>query len=184
MREELTAFGRYTVRLPAFLKEKISSDQARERITDALGRREDAFLELLERVVYPNPGSPYRPLLDAAGIELGDARKLVSELGLEGALGTLRDAGVYATLDEFKGRAPLKRGTVSRELGEGDFDNPLIAGHYWGATGGSRGTSRRVAVDLTGSSTRLPTSASCARASATRDGRSGCGGWSRRLGRD
>ena len=28
------------------------------------------------------------------------------------------------------------------------FDNPLIAGHYWGASGGSRGTSRRVAVDL------------------------------------
>ena len=60
----------------------------------------------------------------------------------------LRQAGVYATLDEFKGRVPLERDGVSMPLGDGDFDNPLIAGHYWGATGGSRGTSRRVAVDL------------------------------------
>ena len=147
-REELTAFGRYVVRLPAFLREKITSDQARERIRKALRRRGEAFLDLLERAVYANPGSPYRPLLDAAGIELGDARKLVTDLGLEGALETLRDAGVYASLDEFKGRTAQERGGVSRPLGDGDFDNPLITGHYWGATGGSRGTSRRVAVDL------------------------------------
>ena len=81
-------------------------------------------------------------------MELGDARRLIADRGLEGALSALRDAGVYATLDEFKGRSRLERGEVSRPLSEGDFDNPLISGHFYGATGGSRGTSRRVAVDL------------------------------------
>jgi hypothetical protein len=136
-------------RLPAFFRETIGPDRARALVSTWRGRREESFLELLERAVYANPGSPYRPLLEAAGIELGDARRLVADRGLEGALARLRDVGVYTTLDEFKGRAPLERGEVSRPLGDGDFDNPLIAGQWWGATGGSRGTSSRVAVDLT-----------------------------------
>jgi hypothetical protein len=146
--EEVTAFGRYLARLPPFLREKIGPEEARRRIEDWLGGREESFLGLLRRAVYANPGSPYLSLLDAAGIELGDVAKLIEVHGMQEALARLRDAGVYATLDEFKGRRPLERNGVSRPLGDGDFDNPLIAGHYWGATGGSRGTSRRVAVDL------------------------------------
>jgi hypothetical protein len=147
-REELSAFARYARRLPGFLRSPIEPSEGRRRIRAWIDRREQSFLDVLERGVYANPGSPYLPLLDAAGIGLGDARTLIAERGLEGALGALRDSGVYATLDEFKGHAPLERNGVSRQLGDGDFDNPLIAGHYWGATGGSRGTSRRVAVDL------------------------------------
>ena len=105
-----------------------------------LASRESSFLALLERAVYAHPGSPYLPLLRAAGMELGDVRRLAAERGLEGALEELRNNGVCATLDEFKGRGAV---------GDGAFDNPLIAGHYWAASGGSRGTSRRVAVDLT-----------------------------------
>jgi hypothetical protein len=147
-REKFTAAGRYLARLPSFLREKIPPAEAQRRIRQWLGRREEGFLDLLERGVYANPGSPYLALLDAAGIELGDARRLVADQGLPGALEQLRDAGIYATLEEFKGRRPLERDGVSRPLGHGDFDNPLISGHYWGVTGGSRGTSRRVTFDL------------------------------------
>ncbi len=147
-REELFAFARYVRRLPGFLRSPITLEAARSRLRAWLPRREQSFLALLERGVYANPGSPYLPLLESAGIELGDVRKLVADRGLEAALEELRDAGIYATLDEFKGRAPLERNGASRPLSDGDFDNPLIAGHYWGASGGSRGTSRRVAVDL------------------------------------
>jgi hypothetical protein len=149
LREELAAFGRYAVRLPSFLRNKIDPAEARRRVIEWHGRREESFLDLVSRAVYANPGSPYRALLQSAGIEAGDVRRLVGEDGLKGALEQLRDAGVYATLDEFKGRQALERDGVSRALGDGDFDNPLISGHYWGATGGSRGTSRRVMVDLT-----------------------------------
>jgi hypothetical protein len=146
--EEGMAFGRYLARLPPFLRKKIGPEEARRRIEGWLRGREESFLGLLRRAVYANPGSPYLTLLDAAGIELGDVAKLIEERGMQDALARLRNSGVYATLDEFKGRRPLERNGVSRPLGDGDFDNPLIAGHYWGATGGSRGASRRVIVDL------------------------------------
>ena len=146
--EQLTAFGRYARRLPRFLRDQVDAVGARRLVVQRLAAREERFLDLVARGVYANPGSPYRALLGSAGIELGDVRGLLAEHGLEGALEQLRDVGVYATLDEFKGRKGLERNGVSMPLGDGDFDNPLIAGHYWGTTGGSRGTSRRVMVDL------------------------------------
>jgi len=103
---------------------------------------------LLEGGVYANPRSPYRRLLEAAGAELGDIRNLIGERGLERALAALRDAGVYATLEEFKGRKPLERGDLSLHLDHSDFDNPMLGPHYWGKTGGSRGPRRRVPLDL------------------------------------
>jgi hypothetical protein len=135
-------------RLPSFLGDIVSIERARERIGRRLAGRVQSFLGLLERGVYGNPRSPYRALLDAAGIELRDVRGLIGERGLEGALEVLRGAGVYATLDEFKGRRPLTRGSLSLEVAHGDFDNPLFAPQYWSRSSGSRGPSRRAPVDL------------------------------------
>ena len=133
--DELTAFGRYARRLPAFLTDTITPERARERLARRGALREESFLELLEGGVYANPRSPYRRLLEAAGAELGDVRDLIGRHGLERALSTLRDAGVYATLEEFKGR-------------HAEFDNPMLGPDYWGRTGGSRGARRRVPLDL------------------------------------
>jgi hypothetical protein len=117
-------------------------------IEERLQRREEGFLVLLEGGVYPNPRSPYRRLLGAAGVELGDARKLVGEVGLDGALESLREAGVYATLDEFKGHVPLERNGLSLRVDHIDFDNPLSTPHYEVQSSGSRGAPRRIPVDL------------------------------------
>ena len=147
-REQLTAFGRYVRSLPPFFRDRIDAREARRRTVGWLAARESNFLDLLERGVYANRGSPYRALLAAAGVELGDVRAAVAERGLDAALEELREAGAFVTLAEFKGQAPIERNGVSMEVGDGDFDNPLIAGQYWGHTGGSRGTSRRVASNL------------------------------------
>jgi hypothetical protein len=146
--DDLITFGRYARRLPSFMRTTLGPDRARAAIEERLRRREEGFLILLERGVYANPRSPYRRLLEAAGMELGDARNLFADLGLEGALRSLRDAGVYATLDEFKGRKPLERGGVSLPLDEAGFDNPLSLPHYRVQSSGSRGKPSRVAVDL------------------------------------
>jgi len=145
---ELRAFGRYARRLPSFLRETISPRQARERVGRALASRESSFLALLERGVYGNPGSPYLAMLGAAGIELGDVRRLVGEQGLEAALETLYEAGVHATLDEFTGRRPLAR--AGQELGAGHarFDNPLLRPGWWGRSSGSSGPRRPVPLSL------------------------------------
>jgi hypothetical protein len=134
--------------LPGFLRTPITVDDARRRLREQLARREETFLVLVDRVVYGTGESPYRPLLDAAGLERGDVRRLVAEHGLEVALGRLFDAGVRVTLDEFKGRVPIERPGLSIPTTAEQFDNPLLARHYRAATGGSRGARRRVSVDL------------------------------------
>jgi hypothetical protein len=133
--DELRIFASYARRLPGFLRGTVSPDAAERRIASQLRNREQSFLEVLREGVYNNPQSPYKPLLEAAGVELGDAQRMVRELGLEVALAALHDNGVYVSLDEFKGRS-------------GDFDNPLPDGSLLVASGGSRGPRRRVHMDL------------------------------------
>jgi hypothetical protein len=83
-------------------------------------------LRVLELGVFANPSSPYLPLLRGAGAELGDVRHLVRTQGLEGALGSLYDAGVFVTLDEVKGRTSIERKGISIPVRQGAFDNPLL----------------------------------------------------------
>lgn len=145
---ELRMLGRYAWALPGFVRATLTPEEARRRVERQLCERADTFLALLARGVYGNPRSPYRALLGASGAELGDVATLVRAEGLETALSTLRDAGVYVTLDEFKGRRPLERLGVSLPADHLHFDNPLQARHFRAATGGSRGVRRRVSVDL------------------------------------
>jgi hypothetical protein len=146
--DELKAFGRYARRLPSFLTERMTPELARDRIRRQLERREETFTEILDGAVFANPRSPYRAMLEAAGIERGDVVALIAERGLEGALERLHDAGVYATLDEFKGRVPIERSNLSLDAGHVAFDNPLIVHHFSAKTGGSRSARRRVPLDL------------------------------------
>lgn len=141
-------FARYVRRLPEFLRTTVTPDEARRRVEEALRRREESFLGVLEHGVYANPRSPYRKLLEAAGAELGDVRRMVGELGLEPTLERLHDEGVHVTLDEFKGRRPVERGGVSLPIDERAFENPLIGTHFPASGGGSRSAPRRVSVDL------------------------------------
>jgi hypothetical protein len=146
--EDFRAFVRYARRLPRFLRETLTREEARRGIEQQFGARHESFLTILDRAVYRNSRSPYRRLLDAEGIEFGDVAALVWDSGLEEALGRLYDAGVRISLDEFKGRAPIERPGVSIPPGHHAFDNPLVAKHLELATGGSRGPRRRLAVDL------------------------------------
>lgn len=68
--------------------------------------------------------------------------------GVEASLEKLYDAGVYVTLEEFKGRRPLERKGLYLELREGSFDNPLAQGAFMVQTGGSTGRARRLAIDF------------------------------------
>jgi hypothetical protein len=146
--DDLGVFVRFARRLPRFLRETMSLEDAERRIAEQLARRHETFLDVVARTVFSDRENPYRPLFDAGGVEEGDVATLVREEGLEGALGRLYDAGVYVTLDEFKGRAPIERPGVSVTTTSASFDNPLLTSHYAAATGGTRGVRRRVSVDL------------------------------------
>jgi hypothetical protein len=145
---DLGAFGRYAFGLPRWLRAELGPEQAREHLRRRLEARAPSFLGLIERAVYGQDTSVYRRLLEHAGLERGDVAALVREHGIEGALERLHAAGVYVTVDEFKGRRPIERGNLVLPTRAADFDNPLSKLVYASRTGGSRGTPRRVGFDF------------------------------------
>ena len=133
--------ARLTRDLPGFLGHPADAAGAAGVVKLRLERREQELLGMLRQAIYGNPRSPYRQLLEAAGCELGDVRALVAQHGIEGALTRLADAGVYLSYEEFKGRAPVVRGSRRFAFDEHDFDNPAIRPHFEVRTGGTTGRS-------------------------------------------
>ena len=139
---------RYATGLRGFLAATLSLDEAKSIIATQLQARDENFLRIMERGIYANPHSPYRRLLLNAGFQFDDVRHLVRERGLEGALSNLHERGVYVTLDEFKGRAPVRRHGLEFPVSAFDFDNPLLRPSLSGRSGGSRGSGTRVEIDF------------------------------------
>jgi hypothetical protein len=145
---DVKAFARYAVGLRSFLRQPLTSEECRRQVERGLNTRDRALLVILERAVYGQARSPYRALLEHAGIELGDVERLLRESGVEGALERLHDEGVYVSLDEFKGRRPIQRPGLSLDVRPENFDGPLIGAAFVGSTGGSTGPRRRVFSDF------------------------------------
>lgn len=122
--------GRFARDVPPFLRTPVSPEATRIQVQRDLARREARFLDVAERLIYRNPRSPYRRLLQHAGCELGDLRQLVTQDGIEGALRTLAARGVSVTFDEFKGRREIERGSLRFAVHASDFDNPLARPHF------------------------------------------------------
>src|SRR5262245_43453877 len=141
-------YGRFMTSLPAYLRHPITTEEARAMVRRRLADREANFLRLLERGIYGHPRSPYLPLLKAAGAELGDIRAMLRARGVEGTLRELREAGVYVTFEQFKGREPITRGSLVVPVQPSDFDNPHLRRAYQSETGGSTGAGTRVDTDL------------------------------------
>jgi hypothetical protein len=150
MRSLSDAYGllRFARGVKTLLREPISVETAKAFVQDRMARRTELFLGMLERAVFQNPRSPYGRLLREAGCELGDVRWLVAQEGLEGALYRLREAGVYVTYEEFKGRATAARGGRAFSFRDSDFDNPLTQRHFWSNSGGTGGRPTRVPMNL------------------------------------
>jgi hypothetical protein len=145
---ELSAFRRYAWELRSFLRQPLTPEECSRQIQDRLRVRESLFVQMLEAGVFAQPGSPYRALLGAAGVEFEDVAQLVRVHGIEGALERLHDAGVYVTLDEYKGRRPIERLGLSLSVGPEDFDNALAGSGVVVHDVGSRGVRRRGTLDL------------------------------------
>src|SRR5262245_59973825 len=102
----------------------VTEEEARRIVAQRFEQRERNLVRSLEDRIFGNPTSPYRALFAHAGMELADAVQVVEDEGVEGALDRFYDSGVYVTIDEFKGRTPIKRGSLTFEVRDVDFDNP------------------------------------------------------------
>ncbi len=130
----------------AFLRAPVTDGECVERVERGLANREQALVSTIERGVFRRVSSPYRPLFDQAGIELGDVERLVQDAGVDGTLERLYEAGVRISVGEFRGLAPIERDGLSYAARDTDFDNPLAAA--WPAsTGGSRSMGRKVLLN-------------------------------------
>lgn len=134
--------------LGPFFTTTVDAATAAARLRANIANRERRFLGLVERAVFGQPDGPYARLMAHVGVELGDLRELMRREGLEGTLERLACAGVRVSLDEFKGRRPIRRGSLEIPTATRLFDNPLGARHIQVQSGGSRSTGTRVYVDL------------------------------------
>ncbi len=146
--DELRTGGRFLGGLRPFLKCPLDLADARRRLERQLAAREQTFARILELGVFDNPVSPYRRLFEWAGIGSGDVSAMLGSDGLDATLEKLYEAGVYLTLEEFKGRRPITRSGLVWPVRAEDFDNPLMTRHYEARTGGSTSTPRRILIDL------------------------------------
>jgi phenylacetate-coenzyme A ligase PaaK-like adenylate-forming protein len=145
---EMNAYGRFLFGLPGFLQHTTSLEEARATVRQRLDQRESNFLRLMEHGIIGYEKSPYRSLLKLAHVELNDVRTMVRAKGLEETLKKLRDAGVYVSFEESKGRKPIVRDGQVISINPQDFDNPYLKQYYYAESGGTSGVGTRVAVDL------------------------------------
>jgi hypothetical protein len=139
---------RYARGLTRYLTTPLDPATIDSAIRSSLAGRGRSFLLLVKHGIYAHPASPYLPLLNSAGIELGDIVNMVDQDGIETSLGRLYDAGVRLSLEEFKGRRPIERPGVAFEVSAASFDNPLVIADLVLTSGGSRGPRRRMLLDL------------------------------------
>lgn len=154
--EHLHTFAHFPFALRRFLKHRLTIEAAKQIVRDRMEHRGENFLRIVETCVYGHPRSPYLPLLKMAGCELGDLRALVRQDGVEVALRGLRDQGVYVTFEEFKGRTPIVRQSLTIPVTARDFDNPTARRELRFQTGGSTGAASMVASNLDHIAARAP----------------------------
>jgi hypothetical protein len=146
--EELQFGIRFAAQLPSFLRRPIEIDEAKKILESRFQQREKRFIGQIHRTVYASSASPYKELLRWAGCEAGDLEKLVNQNGVEGALEVLYRQGVYLTVDEFKGRCPIVRGSARLTVHPHQLQNPALSSHLKIRTSGSRSPGTSVPIDL------------------------------------
>ncbi len=145
---QISAYARFAWGLRQYLKEPATVELGRDLIRQRLRDRESNFLILAKRAIYDNDRSPYLPLLRMAGCEYGDLERMVCSDGIEASLTSLRDAGVYFTIDEFKGKKDVIRSNVVMRCRPEDFDNPFLTRSITTSSSGSRSRGTRTAMTL------------------------------------
>lgn len=134
--------------LRSYLRHPVSVSEARTILATRLRTRESEFIRLMAHAVYAVEDSPYHSLLRHAGCELGDLEQLVAREGVEGALRALFRAGVYLTVDEFKGREAAVRAGLAVPVDAGRLRNPLVVPALMIRSSGSRGPATTIPLHL------------------------------------
>jgi hypothetical protein len=145
---DLRGYARFAAGLHGYLKHPLTLDEGRRIALDLQSRRGENFLRLMGMGVFGYPDSPYMRLMQHAGIAPEEVRAMIAKDGLETALRALYAAGVYVTYEEYKGRKPIVRGSLTLHVSPADFENPHTLEYYTTTTSGTTGAGTRISQDL------------------------------------
>jgi len=146
--DDLRVASRFFAALPRFLRNPLTHEDARVRVERRLRERSSIVERLLQKVADGPDTSPYHILLRASGFRAEDAAPLIRQEGVEGALSVLMRQGVYLTGDEFKGRVPVVRGSLSFHVEPESLLSRNAVVHGLSESSGSRGARTPVPIDL------------------------------------
>jgi hypothetical protein len=144
--------------VPAFFRERVTLERAKEEIKRNLSRREERFLDIVRSQIFERPESPYRQLLRLAGCEFVDLQARVKDCGIEDTLTQLAREGVYLSSDEFKGKKEVIRGRHCFRVTPGCFENRNASGGYRTQSSGTTNQPIRSFVSLDLLAIRTPVS--------------------------
>ncbi|NLW84908.1 MAG: hypothetical protein GXY41_10990 [Phycisphaerae bacterium] len=145
---DIKPFVRTFRQVRRYLKTPFTPATAFEAVQRRMENRPQNFLSVARELVYGHSKSPYRALLLNAGCDYADLEAGVKRHGIEATLQTLKDAGVYVSLEEFKCKVPICRDGLTIEPDEADFDNPLRRQvSLEASTSGSRSAGVKVAYN-------------------------------------
>ena len=130
---------RYATGLRDFLSKTITLEEAKAIVTHQLRDREENFLWSWSGASTDNCTAPITDSYSTLALSSTMSRPWSVTRASRERYQQLHDAGVYVTLDEFKGRAPIRRPGLEFSVSDRDFDNPLLTSHYTASTSGSRG---------------------------------------------
>ena len=145
---ELLGLLRLARGLRPFASSVLSPEMCDDLVRERMRTRELRLISLLDRTVFSNPRSPYSKLMNLAGAEAEDIRKLISGEGVEAAMTVVSHNGIRVSWEEFKGREPVVRGSTRLAFEPSDFDNPVTKAFLAGTSGGTSGRAVRVQTDL------------------------------------
>ena len=143
---------RFVHGLRKFAKTRMATEDAvtlaRTMLKKRIASREENFLNLTNRGIFNYSHSPYLRLLATKRIGFDELKAWVSRDGLEGCLQSLCQEGIYFTVDEFKGRAPVTRNGITFSCNESMFDNPFLSHAYEVRSGATRSAGTRIKIDF------------------------------------
>jgi hypothetical protein len=138
----------YSKNIRKFLGEALTIEKCKGYVREAMNMREETFLICAKKLIYENFMSPYRRLLEASHIGYLDLERLVRKNGIVTALQELKEAGVYITFEEFKGKKAVFRHNQKWLFKPKDFLNPRNQGFCPVLSGASRGSGTKISWGL------------------------------------
>ncbi|MDG5816074.1 hypothetical protein QA601_13355 [Chitinispirillales bacterium ANBcel5] len=143
---------RFISGLNTFLKGRLSAPEAyqgaQNLLKDRIAKRDENFLNIVDKGIFSYSKSPYKMLLEPKKIAYRDIKNKVESEGIENTLEWLKSEEVYFTVDEFKGKVPVKRNGVEFVCKESMFDNPFLSTAYEVRSGATRSAGTRVRIDF------------------------------------